>query len=259
MPATSISEVIHALDDVIEWCKTHHNRGGYFAAMYRSVTLAVQKGIAENYFEDGPRMEALDVIFANLYLSAWNAAKNNQPCSKSWKAAFDACANNNLTVLQHLLLGMNTHINLDLANATAQAASGSNIFLLQTDFNKINNVIGSLTASMYATLCCLWPPLALILSAANHRHDAVVEFSISKARETSWANAVALSMCSSAATKENYLGLIDDGVLLIAKRIAAPGMAIRFMLKPVIRMEGKNVSENIDLLINGLQQQPILG
>ncbi len=47
-PATSIDEVIVQLTAIIEWSKQNDSRIGYFAALYRKVTVQVKKGIAEN-------------------------------------------------------------------------------------------------------------------------------------------------------------------------------------------------------------------
>ena len=69
-PATTIDEVISALDDILAISKVKKSRAGYFAALYRKVTLAVKNGIASGIYEDGKRMEKLDVIFANRYLAA---------------------------------------------------------------------------------------------------------------------------------------------------------------------------------------------
>jgi hypothetical protein len=33
----------------------------------------VKRGIAEGFFDDGPRMETLGVVFANRYLAAYEA------------------------------------------------------------------------------------------------------------------------------------------------------------------------------------------
>ena len=51
--ANSINEVITNLDIVIEWSKKQQSRIGYFAVLYRSMTIAVQQGILNNNFEDG--------------------------------------------------------------------------------------------------------------------------------------------------------------------------------------------------------------
>lgn len=224
-----------------------NSRAGYFATLYRAMTLAVQKAITENLFEDSKRMEKLDVIFANRYLDAWQCYHHKQPCTSSWKSAFDSTARNNLTVLQHLLLGINTHINLDLAIAAAETSKGLDIFALQKDFEKINEIIASLTEATYNSLCRIWLPLRFLGNMAGNRQDAVVNFSITKAREASWTNAVALFNCSEEA-KKSCINFIDSGVVVLAHKIVEPGGYISFLLSPVRYMESKSVARNMELL-----------
>ena len=64
MPAETIDQVIRQLDDIIDWSIRNDSRLGYFAALYRKVTLQVKSGITDGFFEDAERMERLDVIFA---------------------------------------------------------------------------------------------------------------------------------------------------------------------------------------------------
>lgn len=66
----SIADVLLELDLIITRCIATNNRAGYFAALYRRMTAAVKKGIATNAFEDGERMEKLDIIFAKRYIEA---------------------------------------------------------------------------------------------------------------------------------------------------------------------------------------------
>ena len=113
---------------------------GYFAVLYHRMTKAILEGIENGSFQDGARMQRLDTIFANRYLKAWHAYTANQPCSRSWKKAFDACRGDKLTVIQHLLLGINTHINLDLGIAAAETSPGEAIHDLEQDFLKINQL-----------------------------------------------------------------------------------------------------------------------
>ncbi len=85
-----------------------------------NVTLEVKEGIQASFSDDGPRMERLDVEFADRYLDAFYAYRDGRPLTKSWQVTFEAAENKNLLILQHLLLGMNAHINLDLGIATAK-------------------------------------------------------------------------------------------------------------------------------------------
>ncbi len=119
-PATSIDEVIAQLTAIIEWSKQNNSRIGHFAALYRKVTIQVKKGSTDNFFDDGPRMERLDIIFANRYIHACYQYQTEQTPTQSWVRAFNETEHWWPIVLQHLLIGMNAHINLDLGIAAAE-------------------------------------------------------------------------------------------------------------------------------------------
>ena len=87
--------------------------------------------------------------------------------------------------MQHLLLGINTHINLDRAIAAAEVAPDNCIHALQNDFNKINSLISSLTDDIQECLCEVWAPMRMLMKIANGKQIAVLNFSIDKAREAS--------------------------------------------------------------------------
>jgi Family of unknown function (DUF5995) len=59
-PAQSIDEVIARLTDIIDISRQEPGRLGYFAALYRKVTISIKQGILNGRFEDGARMEMLD-------------------------------------------------------------------------------------------------------------------------------------------------------------------------------------------------------
>ncbi|MDQ6814170.1 MAG: DUF5995 family protein [Bacteroidota bacterium] len=245
--ATSVDDVISHLDTIIDWSKSRQSRVGYFATLYRNMTKAVKQGIAGNAFANGERMEALDVIFANRYLQSWDAYVNKQKCSNAWCAAFDACNRKDLIVLQHLILGINTHINLDLGIAAAEACRGEEIYNLKADFDKINGVIASLMQRVQDDLAQVWPPLVVLERIANHRQEAVLNFSIDLARKASWQNALILAKAEGKA-KEDYIQIMDNAVVCIANRIMSPGLDAQLLLTPVLLTESKNVSEIIDIL-----------
>ena len=245
--AATIDEVISHLDNIIEWSKHKKSRIGYFATLYRKMTIAVKKGIAQNSFADGKRMEALDIIFANRYLQAWEAYVNKEKCTSAWCAAFDASDTNSLIVLQHLVLGINTHINLDLGIAAAEACPGDKIHELQEDFDKINGVISSLMQTVQDDLTEVWQPLKFLAKIANRRQEALLNFSINVARRVSWQNAVKLSAANESA-KEEHINCMDETVVVLADRITNPGLGVRLLLWPVLTMESKNVPDIINLL-----------
>ena len=114
MSARTIDEVIEQLDHIIQRSRHNSSRIGFFAILYRQVTARVREGILSGRFQDGARMERLDVAFANRYLEALEQYRLGEQPSRCWLAAFQGASSWRLLVLQHLLLGMNAHINLDL-------------------------------------------------------------------------------------------------------------------------------------------------
>ena len=210
----SIDGVIEALDNIIKQSEDDNDTAGYFAALYRKVTWRVKQGIINKEFEDGPRMERLDVTFASRYIDAYFAWKQKQPVSAPWQKAFDITANYWPIMLQHLLMGMNAHINLDLGVAAAEVSVGKNINNLQNDFNKINTILSSLVAEVQNELAEVWPRLKWILKITNKVDDFMVDFSMQLAREGAWNFAVSLAGDG----QQNLKTMIDARDMIVANK-----------------------------------------
>ncbi len=246
-PSQSIAHVINRLDEIIRVCKSERLRQGYFAALYKHMTIAVQQAIIQKKFEDNERMERLDVIFADRYLLAWQKFRHCENSSLSWTKAFEAGEKNNLVVFQHLLLGVNTHINFDLSIAAAQTCPGPGIRHLKHDFELINQIIASLTSKMQSRLCRICWPMYFIRDIMNGSDDAVIEFSIVKARKASWIEAMALAQTPPELSAK-CISVLDDTVSCIADRIITPGRATSMLLAPIKLAESSNIPKIITLL-----------
>ncbi len=114
--------------------------GGYFPAVYVRVTGDIAAGIRDHRFDDGERMERLIDAFAGHYIQARYA---QIPVPRCWQAAWNAAADPNLVIVQHLLLGINAHVNHDLAQAIVEIAPHyGGLEALRDDFDAINDVLG---------------------------------------------------------------------------------------------------------------------
>src|SRR6201995_5669618 len=71
-PVSTLDAVVSALDSVIEWSIAASSRLGYFAALYKRITIAVRTAVANGVFQDGPRMERFAAAFACRYFDALN-------------------------------------------------------------------------------------------------------------------------------------------------------------------------------------------
>lgn len=248
MRAQTIDDVITILDDIIHETKKANSPLGYFAALYRRVTIEVKSKLGTGYFDDDHRMENLDVVFANRYLDAYfDYNKNNKAISNSWKITFEKSSDDQLIVLQHLLLGMNAHINLDLGIAAAEISTSDNITSLQNDFNRINDILASLVNEVQENLTNIWPILKWLLKKLNGSEDFIVDFSMKIARDGAWQFANNYANTPQAQRTE-IIELRDDDILKVANFVTNQNFFVRFLLRIVRWTEVGTVSQKIESL-----------
>ncbi|HEU4538456.1 MAG TPA: DUF5995 family protein, partial [Polyangiaceae bacterium] len=161
MQANDIDEVVTILDGIIAECREQADPLGYFPALYRAVTLRVRAGTASGAFQDGPRMAAFDVAFANRYFAAYDAFRAGGTPSKCWQVAFTTTRSGRLIILQDLVVGINAHINFDLGVAAADMF-GPQLAGFHADFNHINDILAVLTPQVEATVTRFSPLLHVL-------------------------------------------------------------------------------------------------
>lgn len=248
MPPTTIDEVLAQLDQVILRAREDRSRLGYFATLYRNVTIKVKEGIAAGVFEDGARMEHLDVTFANRYLSALQSYRAGQPANKCWLTAFQTADTWAPTILQQLLVGMNAHMNFDLGIAAQAVAPGSALPALKTDFDRINDILSGMTNKVRADIGGVSPWIRLLNSFPSQTDDRFINFSMGKARASAWLVA---NMINSTPTEKlgRELEILDEAVAKLGLLIANPREWLISLGLRVIRMrESNDVPHVIDVL-----------
>ncbi|WP_068940307.1 DUF5995 family protein [Chryseobacterium timonianum] len=243
----TIEEVLKKLDEIIIWCKENKSPAGYFACTYRIMTAQVLKGIQQKKFEDNPRMVLLDLAFAERYLTAWENYSNGKKCTNSWYIAFEANKNKDLLILQHIFLGMNAHINLDLGISAASIMPYRKINPLKKDFEKINSVIASINQKVQDSLNKICYPVNLIDQLSNGKDNAVLDFAISKARDTSWATAVIASNTPNF-LKESVINIVDYAAAKVATQILNPKILTPTLFKELKKCESSDILKNIEIL-----------
>lgn len=194
MLPTTIDGVIDQLESIIEDTITTPSRLGYFAALYKRMTIAVRDAIRAGRFQDAARMERLDVAFATRYLVTRDQYFAGELHGQAWLQAYEAATKPQYTVLQQLLIGINPHIMIDLGVAAARTCPGAAIAGLEQDFNTINTVIASLFPVIDAELDALSPfENRVDHSVFGFIKDDAIRLSIDEGRKSSWAFATSLA------------------------------------------------------------------
>lgn len=164
-----------------------------FTDIYRQVTALVAQRVMDGTFQDPAFTEALDVVFADIFLDVPQAIAAGKPVARAWEPLVDSRAVA-LFPLQFALAGMNAHINHDLAVAVVDTCkqrhrdpeSGS----IHEDFDRINGVLAELVAPIRAafldrTVVQYGAPVAPLA-------NILTNFSMDRARDAAWASALTL-------------------------------------------------------------------
>ncbi|HXO29250.1 MAG TPA: DUF5995 family protein [Thermoanaerobaculia bacterium] len=222
LQAQDIDQVLVMLAGIIARARSANSPMGFFPALYRQVTLAVRQGIAQGLFDDGPRMQRLDTVFANRYLDAYQTFLGGGQPASCWDLAFRATRSDRLIILQDLLVSINAHINFDLGLAAAEVCPGEAIASLHGDFDKINQLLGKLLPAAEAAIGRFSPLIGLLDQVGGRDETQVLDFSIDAAREDAWNHAVILAHLPQPVWPPAVAAL-DAKVTFLGKLIADPG------------------------------------
>ncbi len=250
MAARTLADVLAALDEVVERARAERDRSGYFAVLYREVTRRVRDGIAAGRFEDGPRMERLDVVFANRYLEARARYWRGEPAPRSWVVAFEAAPTWSPLILQHLLLGINAHINLDLGIAAAETAPGAALPALRADFDEITVLLGEMLDDVQERIGLVSPWLWVLDRVGARKDEEAFSFALSKARGFAWQLAKGLATAEGPA-RTALIDATDHGIAALGRRIRSPRWLLRPVLAAVRARESNDTVHVIDVLAGG--------
>ncbi len=249
MTAQNIDEVLERLRDIVERSKSTNDRLGLFAALYAVVTREVKRRIESGFFDDGARMNRLDTRFANRYFDAFDAFRAGERPTGCWRVALEAGTRSDLMLLQHLLLGMNAHINFDLGIAAAELFSRDELPGVRDDFVRINLILAELLERSQVAIARFSPLLGILDQIGGKTDEQVANFSIERARADAWSHAEILARLG---TGERPLALdvMDRKAAFLGKVLASPDPVLASGIKVIALTESQDVAAIIVALDN---------
>ena len=208
---------------------------GYFPAMYSRVTERIAVSIDDGRFVDGERMDAFATTFASYYLRAQEAV---EPRPRCWQASWDVADDPDLLIVQHLLLGINAHVNHDLAQAVVEVVGpGGDLTLVKPDFDAVNDV---LTETYDDVLRSLDRVSGWTNVAASFCGGRVFNFSLQVARRRAWGAAERIHALDSEEERLAYVAELDRLVAVLAYLITQPPIPVRPLLWLGRRLEQRD-------------------
>jgi hypothetical protein len=151
---------------VDEWTQAYDRRA-IFLHCYMLMTRNMLAAIESGEFHDPDWVRPLLHRFSDYYFDALEAYESQNPNTpKVWQRAHDASQEEKVAVLQHLLLGVNAHINYDLVLTLVE--------MLETEWDALDE---SMRKWRYADHCHV---NAIIARTIDSVQDQVVEILVPK-------------------------------------------------------------------------------
>lgn len=137
----TIYSIIGRMQTVLDIFRAHEKYKGLvpFLQVYYFVTRHVAyRGLSKRYFHQYPSLETLDVAFAKLYFDPLKAFLFTDQMAEPWRTYYTYCSRNDGLPFVQMILGINTHINTDLAQALATVRYHD-----KHDFLAVNSILAS--------------------------------------------------------------------------------------------------------------------
>jgi hypothetical protein len=246
----TIDDVLRNIDQIINWAIETESRIGYFAALYKRITFAIRDAVSEGVFDDGQRIEQLDVAFAHRYFEALNAYFHPNAYrgpTIPWEVSFVGERNEQPIILQQMMTALNAHITYDLGLATLAVASNS-LDTLEDDFNRVNAVLASQIPGMLDVVQQLSPDFRWIRRLIPNEVGLIRRMLV-KLRSAAWLFAVYLAVHPEAAREKRvnhgaWTAAVGAWYLQPSARLTPVPVLVRLIAK----RESRDVAANIRAL-----------
>jgi Family of unknown function (DUF5995) len=192
-----VAALVARMEELLRALESAREPGRFFLCTYLRTTRAVGAALDRGGFEDPDWVAAWDVDFAELYLDALEASREDAASvAAPWRQAFGARAG--LPPEAHVLLGMNAHINFDLPQSLirmippADFTSPTLLDLRRRDHERIDEVLAARVAEEDVALQRAGgrrSPLDRVLAPANRQASRLF---LRESRRKVWANTGAL-------------------------------------------------------------------
>ena len=221
----TLDDVVNGLAALESNFRARQDRRSIFLTLYGVVSSEMRTRVAARAFADPEWVHRYAVAFANLYREALEAYDDRRLAEvpKSWRLAFDAAHGGESLVLQDVLLGVNAHVNNDLALALDRVSIGPDRERRRRDHNAVNEVLSAVTERAVQRLAALYAPgFTTMDDCAGELDEMASLFSLQVGRDSAWESAVALANARGPIERTLTTRLVSTRAAAMARLLLAP-------------------------------------
>jgi len=200
----------------------HHD--AVFALAYLRTTQTYQWAAEQSgFFSDVAWMNHYDAVFAKYYFRSYDdyVAGRRTSVPEAWLIAFDAAAHRQVSGSGSLLLGMNAHVNRDLAFVLAAiglvAPDGTS---RKADHDKVNQFLNVVMEPLLLEAGARFDPATInVRTPYGTGYTALLQLLVAW-RELAWRNAELLVIAPTAAARSLVAQEIETAAAVEARSLA---------------------------------------
>ncbi|MFI9581578.1 DUF5995 family protein [Streptomyces sp. NPDC052236] len=192
-----------------------------FNRVYLTVTEEIGRRVDSGEFPDRRAAVTLDVLFAQRYLAAVDAATSGLPAPACWRPLFQYRRHPGVRPLQFALAGINAHIGHDLALAVVDTCHALDCEPsdLESEFDRVGDILVLLEERIREDLM----PGPDLLEIADPLTHLLGSWSLERAREASWSAARLLwGVRELAGLADEFTERLDMSVGLVGRCLLTP-------------------------------------
>ncbi len=209
----NLDEALACMRKALDYYHERSDHRAIFLRAYYIITVEVYAAVnqlgdyRDQIFFDPRWVDALVGKFSSLYFRSLTTFERDLGAERAWKLAHKTATERSSTVAQDLVLGLNAHINYDLAYAIylnlREHNDQSNHLLLprrKFDHDQINNILVRCTPKIAETLTRDYGGggIVLVSRVMQNLDELLTESGLKYYRERVWWNAI------------SYLATIDE-------------------------------------------------
>ena len=188
-PFESVGDAEQRLGRLESRLRQRDDRRAVFLTIYVRMTRQVEEGIDEGLFTDPEWMRRYLVTFADYYRRAFLAFERGDIAAvpDPWRVAFGAAVNDETLVMQDAFLGVNAHINYDLALSLEAVGIDPDRDQKYADHLAIDAILAGLVDAQQRALADLYAPGVDDIDALLGQLDESLTLrSMTEGREQAW-------------------------------------------------------------------------
>lgn len=179
MNMQSVDKLLDRMNSNIQCWEKDSDSRQLFLKCYTMMSVNMNNGVQKGEFYDANWISYLIVRFSEYYFEALDLYEQLSPeTPKVWKQVHDSTTHQKLHVLQHLLIGVNTHINYDLPLALYdclhkewQSLDENTRINRKKDYELVNIIIANTIDAVQDDIIAPMSPMSYVFDRLMGRMD----------------------------------------------------------------------------------------